>query len=171
MPKGKYYTPEFKEQAVKMVVESTPSRTTGSVAGELDVNETTLGCWVTAYRKKMAGQPLPASMPDDERLRELERRNRELEMENAFLKKAAAYVCPERQSIGRVGAACWRRCCARDGGRPSAVALQEEAANHRELRRLRAGVVSVAEKARQRLRQVRIVKASETEPLWKRRNA
>ena len=35
---------------------------------------------------------------------------------------------------------------------PSAVALQEEAANHRELRRLRAGVVSVAEKTRQRLR-------------------
>jgi transposase-like protein len=35
-------------------------------------------------------------MPDAERIRELERRNRELEMENAFLKKAAAYVCPER---------------------------------------------------------------------------
>jgi hypothetical protein len=49
--------------------------------------------------------------------------------------------------------------------------LQEEVANHRELRRLRAGVVSVAEKARQGLRQVRIVKANETEPLLKRRNA
>ncbi len=35
---GKYYTPEFKEQAVKMAVESTPSRTTGSVARELDVS-------------------------------------------------------------------------------------------------------------------------------------
>jgi transposase-like protein len=56
MTKGKYYTPEFKEQAVKMVVESTPSRTIGSVARELDVNETTLGCWVAIYRKKMAGQ-------------------------------------------------------------------------------------------------------------------
>jgi RNA-directed DNA polymerase len=40
------------------------------------------------------------------------------------------------------------RCCTRDGGWPSAVALQGEAANHRELRRSRAGVVSVAEKAR-----------------------
>jgi transposase len=87
MAKGKYYTPEFKEQAVKMVVESTPSRTTGSVARELDVNETTLGYWVTAYRKKIKEQPLPAGMADDERLRELERRNRELEMENAFVKK------------------------------------------------------------------------------------
>jgi hypothetical protein len=69
-----------------------------------------------------------------------------------------------------VRSAGWR-CCVRDGGWPSVVALQEEAANHRELRRLRAGVVSVAEKARERLRQVRIVKASETEPLLKRRNA
>jgi hypothetical protein len=56
MTKGKYYTPEFKEQAVKMVVESTPSRTIGSVARELDANEATLGCWVATYRKKMAGQ-------------------------------------------------------------------------------------------------------------------
>jgi transposase-like protein len=43
------------------------------------------------------GQPLPASMPDDERLKELERRNRELEMENAFLKKAAAYFAREHR--------------------------------------------------------------------------
>jgi len=97
MTKGKNYSPEFKGQAVKMVVESTPSRTVASVARELDVNETTLGCWVTAYRKEMAGQPIPASMPDGERLRELERRNRELEMELAFLKKAAAYFAREHR--------------------------------------------------------------------------
>jgi hypothetical protein len=42
---------------------------------------------VKAYRKKIAGQPLPADMPAQERIRELERRNRELEMELAFLKK------------------------------------------------------------------------------------
>jgi hypothetical protein len=42
---------------------------------------------VKGYRKKLAGQPLPADMPAQERIRELERRNRELEMELAFLKK------------------------------------------------------------------------------------
>jgi RNA-directed DNA polymerase len=47
-----------------------------------------------------------------------------------------------RRSVHRM------RCCTGDGGRPSAVALQGEAANHRELRRSRAGVVSVAETAR-----------------------
>jgi hypothetical protein len=46
------------------------------------------------------------------------------------------------------------RCCigdggaGRDGGWASAVVLQGEAANRREVRRLRAGVLSVAEKAR-----------------------
>lgn len=47
---------------------------------------------------------------------------------------------------------------------PFAVALQGEAANHREVRRSRAGVLSVAETARRRARQVWITKASESEP-------
>lgn len=67
------------------------------VARELGVNDTTLGFWVKAYRKKLAGQPLPTDMPEQERIRELERRNRELEMENAFLKKAAAYFAREQR--------------------------------------------------------------------------
>jgi transposase-like protein len=46
-------------------------------------------------------------MPDQERIRELERRNREPEMENAFLKKAAAYagdLCqvPVSSSVSRI---------------------------------------------------------------------
>jgi hypothetical protein len=47
-----------------------------------------------------------------------------------------------------------KRCCTRDEGAgplawwPFAAALQGEAANHREVRRSRAGVLSVADKAR-----------------------
>ena len=67
------------------------------VARELGVNDTTLGFWVKSYRKQCAGQPLPAGMPDDERMRELERRNRELEMEVTFLRKAAAYFAKEHR--------------------------------------------------------------------------
>lgn len=95
--KQKHYTPEFKEQAVKMVVDSSPPRTIASVARELDINDVTLGFWVKAYRKKLAAQPLPPEMPDDERVRELERRVRELETENAFLKKAAGYFAREHR--------------------------------------------------------------------------
>ncbi len=93
--KAKRYTPEFKEQAARKVVDN--SLPIAQVARELGVNDTTLGFWVKAYRKQCAGQPLPAGMPDDERVRELERRNRELEMEVAFLRKAAAYFAKEHR--------------------------------------------------------------------------
>ena len=95
--KQKSYTPEFKEQAVKMVVESTPPKTIAEVARKLGINDTTLGLWVKAYRKKIARQPIPPDMADAERIHELERRNRELEMELAFLKKAAAYFAREHR--------------------------------------------------------------------------
>ncbi|WP_172635710.1 hypothetical protein [Desulfobacter postgatei] len=42
-------------------------------------------------------------------------------------------------------------CCTKDEGRPLEAAMQVEASNHRKLRRLRAGVVSVTEKAGQDL--------------------
>jgi transposase-like protein len=93
--KAKRYTPEFKEQAARKVVDN--SLPIAQVARELGVNDTTLGFWVKAYRKKLAGQPIPESVPDDERVRELERRNRELEMEVAFLRKAAAYFAKEQR--------------------------------------------------------------------------
>jgi transposase len=91
----KRYTPEFKEQAARRVVDN--SLPIAQVARELDINDTTLGFWVKAYRKKLAGQPLPPDMPDQERIRELERRNRELEAELAFLKKAASYFAREHR--------------------------------------------------------------------------
>jgi transposase len=95
VPKGKTYTPEFKEQAVKRVIDN--SLPIAQVARELGINDTTLGFWVKDYRKKAAGRPLPADMPDQERVRELERRNRELEMELAFLKKAVGYFAREQR--------------------------------------------------------------------------
>jgi transposase len=93
--KPKRYTTEFKEQAAKKVVDN--SLPIAQVARELEVNDTTLGFWVKAYRKKKSGQPIPDETPDSERIRELERRNRELEMEVTFLRKAAAYFAKEQR--------------------------------------------------------------------------
>ena len=76
-----------------MVVET--SRPIADVARELGINETSLGNWVRAYREKHAGDEPLLQLSERARLRELERRNRELEMENAFLKKAAAYFARE----------------------------------------------------------------------------
>jgi len=58
-----------------------------------------------------------------------------------------------------------RRCCIRDGGRPSGAALQGEASNHHELLRSRAGVVSVVGKGALPVHQVRARKASVSKPL------
>lgn len=90
--KAKRYTPEFKKQAAKTVVDN--SLPIAQVARELGISDTTLKFWVQDYRRKLAGPPLPPDMPAQERIRELERRNHELETENALLKKTTAYVCP-----------------------------------------------------------------------------
>jgi transposase len=91
----RHFTPEFKEQAVRRVIEN--SESTVKVARELDMNDKTLSGWVSDYRRKNANKPVPENVPDQDRIRELERRNRELEMEVAFLKKAASYFAKEQR--------------------------------------------------------------------------
>jgi transposase-like protein len=87
------FSPEFKDEAVKMVVES--SRAIAEVAREIQVNEGTLGNWVSKYRVEHADEEPPLSVSDRARLRELERENRELRMKAEFLGKAAAFFAQE----------------------------------------------------------------------------
>ncbi len=65
---GKYrkFSPEFREEAARMVVETS------------------------------ADEEPPLQLSERARLRQLERENRELRVKADFLSKAAAYVCPER---------------------------------------------------------------------------
>jgi transposase-like protein len=90
----KSYSPEFREEAVKMVIET--SRPIAQVAKELNIVEGTLGNWVNIYRREHAGDEPPLSVSERARLREAERENRELKQKVTFLEKVAAYVCPER---------------------------------------------------------------------------
>ena len=87
------FSPEFKDEAVKMVIES--SRAIAEVAREIQVNDGTLGNWVNKYRVEHADEEPPLSMSDRARLRELERENRELKMKAEFLGKAAAFFAQE----------------------------------------------------------------------------
>jgi transposase len=87
------FSPEFKDEAVKMVIES--SRAIAEVAREIQVNEGTLGSWVNKYRIDHADEEPPLSVSDRARLRELERENRELKMKAEFLGKAAAFFAQE----------------------------------------------------------------------------
>ena len=93
--KNKTFSPEFREEAARMVVET--SRPIADVARELGISETSLGNWVRAYREKHAEDEPPLQVSERARLRELERKNRELEMENTFVKKAAAYFAREHR--------------------------------------------------------------------------
>ena len=96
MPRNRRsYSPEFKEEAVKAVIET--SRPIARVAKELGINEGTLGNWVNAYRRDHAGEESPLTVSERARLRELERETRELKMENEFLKKAAAYFARDHR--------------------------------------------------------------------------
>ena len=89
------YSPEFREEVAKIVIETT--RSMAEVGREYGINETTVGNWVRAYREKHGGTEEPLSLPERARLAELERKNRELEMKCAFLTKAAAYFAAEHR--------------------------------------------------------------------------
>ncbi len=78
---------------MKLVIES--SRPIAQVARELGIGEGTLGNWVSQYRRDHAGEEPPLSVADRARLREVEKQNRELKLENEFLKKAAAYFAQD----------------------------------------------------------------------------
>jgi transposase len=93
--KRKNFSPEFRETAVREVVEN--SRPIAAVAREIGVHDTTLGNWVKAYREKHAAEGPALTLPERARLAELERENREMRQKIAFLEKAAAYFASERR--------------------------------------------------------------------------
>ena len=87
------YSPEFRDEAVQLAVNSGKSVT--AVARELGINSETLRSWVRKHERDRDQSEAPTSASERARLKELERRNRELEMEVSFLKKAAAYFAKE----------------------------------------------------------------------------
>jgi transposase-like protein len=94
-PRRRKYSPEYREEAVKMVIET--SRPIAQVARDLGINEGTLGNWVNTYRREHVGDEPQLDVSERARLREAERQLRELKMENEFLKKAAAYFAQNPQ--------------------------------------------------------------------------
>jgi transposase len=93
--KHQKFTPEFREEIAKLVVDG--QRSISQVAREYGLSDTTVGNWVRKYRAEHAEDEPALQLSERVRLRELERENRELAMENAFLKKAAAYFAKEQR--------------------------------------------------------------------------
>jgi transposase-like protein len=95
VPKGKAYSPEFRREAAREVVEK--SRPIATVARELGVVPQTLGNWVRVYREERDVDGTVLSVAEKARVRELERENRELREKVAFLEKAAAFFAQNRR--------------------------------------------------------------------------
>ncbi|WP_329106839.1 transposase [Micromonospora sp. NBC_01699] len=90
------YSPELRAEAVKAVIEG--QRSYADVARDFGLIAETVRNWVIAEKKKNPGGSDDAREAIDRvRTAEMERRIRELEQENAFLKKAAAFFAREQR--------------------------------------------------------------------------
>ncbi|MGX8904725.1 transposase [Streptomyces netropsis] len=84
------YTPDFREEAVQIALRS--SKTVSEKARELELNPETLRGWVKKYQKRHEpAADAELMLSERARLKELERRIREVEIEKVFLEKCAAY--------------------------------------------------------------------------------
>ena len=93
---GNRYSEEFKINAVKRCIEEELSA--AHVARELGINENTMRQWLKTYRRNPS-EPFVGSgnmRTEEQTLRALKNRIRDLEEENAILKKAAAIFAANR---------------------------------------------------------------------------
>lgn len=87
------YTAEFRIETADYIIST--GRPIAQVAEELGVNVKTASRWVKLRRDELLGNT--SDLVDNKELAQLRKRNRELEMENAFLKKAAAFFAKDLQ--------------------------------------------------------------------------
>ncbi len=92
--KRRKYTPEYREQAVRLVTET--GRPIAHVAAEIGVGAQLLGRWVAKAQEAGAGDN-SVMLDDDERaeLVRLRKENTELRLDREFLKKAATFFATE----------------------------------------------------------------------------
>jgi transposase len=94
--RGKKYPAEFRERAVRLVrssEEAQPSQWAAicSVAAKLGCNTETLRGWVRQAERDEGTRNEGLTSAERERLRALEKENRELRQANEILRKASAY--------------------------------------------------------------------------------
>ena len=92
MVKRKRYTPEYRREAAALVLDT--DRPIAHVAEEIGVGAQLLGRWVRQERERRDPPPSPETPltgQEREELKQLRRRVYDLERDNEFLGKAAAF--------------------------------------------------------------------------------
>jgi len=89
------FSPEVRERAVRMVLEHGSDHASqwaaiSSIASKIGCTGETLRKWVRQAEREQGRRPGPTS-DDRERMKTLERENRELRQANEILRKASAY--------------------------------------------------------------------------------
>ena len=95
MSTSKRYSREVRERAVRMVLEhegeyESQWAAIGSIAGKIGCTAETLRKWVRQAEREQGRRP-GLSSEERDRLKELERENRELRRANEILRKASAF--------------------------------------------------------------------------------
>ena len=86
------YTDEFRREIADYIIST--GRLVAECCSELGLNSKTVNSWVQKRRRELAGEPDPGA--EGRESREARKRIRELGMENAFPKKAAAFFAKEQ---------------------------------------------------------------------------
>ncbi|WP_411969174.1 IS3 family transposase [Escherichia coli] len=98
MTKNTRFSPEVRQRAIRMVLESQGEYDSQwaaicSIAPKIGCTPETLRVWVRQYERDTGGGDGGLTTAERQRLKELERENRELRRSNDILRQASAYFC------------------------------------------------------------------------------
>jgi transposase len=99
MPRPKKYSDELRERAVRLVFES--QRPIAHVARDLGIHKEALRLWVRQAEVDAGSRNDRLTTEERERLKALERENRELKKANEILKAASVFFAKELDGTPR----------------------------------------------------------------------